>query len=90
VKHHPIDWWWVKADGCDLISGLSESAKGIWTGDVDLNDGALEKQYIEYKTKLVTIENLQPSSVNLLSDLENQLQQLKRNMEFLHKCKKLL
>ena len=43
AKHHRDSWWWVKADGCDLISGLAESTRGIWSGDVDVNDGALDK-----------------------------------------------
>ena len=29
AKHHRDSWWWVKADGCDLISGLAESTRGI-------------------------------------------------------------
>ena len=41
-KHHPHAWWWVKADGCDLVSGLAESVSEIWHGDVDLNNGELE------------------------------------------------
>ena len=41
-KHHPNAWWWVKADGCDLVSGLAESVSEIWHGDVDWNNGELE------------------------------------------------
>ena len=41
-KHHPNAWWWVKAGGCDLVSGLAESVSEIWHGDVDLNNGELE------------------------------------------------
>lgn len=47
---HPDAWWWVKADGCDIVSGLKESMKKEWSGDVDLNDGAvceLHQEYIE-------------------------------------------
>jgi len=29
-------WWWLKVDGCDLIKGLKESTKLMWSGDVDL------------------------------------------------------
>ena len=43
AKHHRDSWWWVKADDCDLISGLAESTRGIWSGDVEVNDGALDK-----------------------------------------------
>jgi len=31
--------WWIKADGCDITPGLTESVKGKWGGDVDLCDG---------------------------------------------------
>ena len=40
---HPGSWWWIKADGADLVSGLGESVNGLWSGDVDLADGALAK-----------------------------------------------
>ena len=30
----PNSWFWIKGDGCDLVSGLSESTKMEWTGDV--------------------------------------------------------
>ena len=90
AKHHRDSWWWVKADGCDLISGLAESTRGIWSGDVDVNDGALEKQYREYNNRLLTIKNLKSSNANLLSQLDDQVQQLKINMEFLHGSKEIL
>ena len=56
AKHHPNSWWWVKADGCDLISGLAESTRGVWSGDVDHND-ALNKQYQEYNFLLSRISS---------------------------------
>ena len=37
---------------CDLVKGLKESVKLQWSGDVDLNDGCLHKQYDEYKKHL--------------------------------------
>ena len=52
AKSHPNSWWWLKADGCNLNKGLKESARGQWSGDVDLNDGSLQKQYESYKTRL--------------------------------------
>ena len=42
----------VKVDGCDLIKGLKESTKLIRSGDVDLADGSLQKQYKEYRKHL--------------------------------------
>ena len=52
AKNHPNSWWWLKADGCDLSKGLKESARLQWSGDVDLNDGSLQKQYKIYRTRL--------------------------------------
>ena len=49
ARSNPNAWWWLKADGCDLVKGLKESVKLQWSGDVDLNDGCLQKQYDEYK-----------------------------------------
>ena len=43
---HPSAWWWIKADGADLLSGLGESVKGEWSGDIDLNDGSIQQLYI--------------------------------------------
>ena len=37
---HPDAWWWVKADGCDIVGGLKES---IWSGDID----QLHQDYME-------------------------------------------
>ena len=46
---HPNSWWWLKADGCDINKGLKESVQQKWSGDVDLNDGHLQKQYEAYQ-----------------------------------------
>ena len=35
----PNTWWWLKGDGCDLVSGLKESVRLEWSGDVDFNTG---------------------------------------------------
>lgn len=54
---------------------------------MDLNDGALEQQYLEYYTRLVAIKNLQFKNDSLNSDLEGQFQQLRKDAEFLHESK---
>ena len=46
---HPHSWWWVKADGVDVVEGLGESTRMEWSGDVDLDDGQLQQQYEAYK-----------------------------------------
>lgn len=62
AKHHPDTWWWLKADGCDIVSGLAESMRGVWSGDVDLNDGNLHQQYKLYQDRLSRITSLKLSS----------------------------
>ena len=56
---------------------------------MDLNDGALDKQYQEYNNRLLTIKNLKSSNAYLLSQLNDQVQQLKINKEFLHGSKEI-
>ena len=34
------------------MKGLGESMSGRWSGDVDLNDGSLEKSYANYLQRL--------------------------------------
>ena len=85
VKHHPDTWWWLKADGCDLVKGLAESMKGIWSGDVNLNDGELEKQYKEYQDRLSLIMSLKlsPNRGELLGQLTSVLHWLKEDVVYL-------
>ncbi|XP_065904934.1 uncharacterized protein [Dysidea avara] len=72
AKSHPNSWWWLKADGCDLNKGLKESARLQWSGDVDLNDGNLKKQYEKYRTRLEVAAKvgLKGGKQGALKDLE--------------------
>ena len=45
-------WWWIKADGCDVVKGLWESTKGEWSGDVDLNDDHLQVLFHKFQEQL--------------------------------------
>ena len=38
----------LRADGCDLVSGLGESVQQVWSGDVDLADGKVQKMHDAY------------------------------------------
>ena len=49
---HPNTWWWVKGDRVDIVKGLWESARELWTGDVDPNDGKLQLRYQEFQDRL--------------------------------------
>lgn len=55
---HPNARWWVKADGCDVVSGLEESVKLEWNGDADYGSSAVEKLYIIYRSRLDSINGL--------------------------------
>ena len=55
---HPDSWWWIKADGCDIVSGLKESVKMEWSGDVDLNDGRVQELHKEYKKCLQFVDSV--------------------------------
>ena len=57
-RTHPNAWWWVKGDGCDLVSGVCESTKLEWSGDVDLNDGDVQKAYEVYRQRLTLIDGV--------------------------------
>ena len=45
-------------DGVDVVSGLGESVKLQWSGDVDLNDGKLDEMHSAYSTRLQFIESI--------------------------------
>jgi len=77
-------WWWLKADGCDLIKGLKESTKLMWSGDVDLADGSLQKQYKEYRERLKNAEAIALDRRNSCIELEKILDNIKKDLKFLH------
>ena len=49
---------WIKGDGVDVKKGLCESVRGEWSGDVDLNDGKLQKMFSDYQNHLKWIAGL--------------------------------
>lgn len=57
-KAHPGVWWWVKGDGTDIVAGLGESVKHVWSGDVDVADGKLQALYHCYLEHRSLIEGL--------------------------------
>ncbi len=70
---HPNAQWWIKADGTDVAEGLGESVRGEWSGDVDLPDGKLQKQFEKYvkQLKFISVIGLEArqSRLNILEDL---------------------
>ena len=68
--------WWIKADACDVRSGLRESMRGEWAGDKDLGSGALQLLYKEYRSRCQSVRQLGVIALNfvkLKSELENDL-----------------
>lgn len=55
---HPQAKWWIKGDGCDLVSSFEKSLRQEWNGDVDLGNGELQQLYRTYQDRLKMIENL--------------------------------
>lgn len=75
----------IKADTCDLRSGLMESVRGIWSGDVDLGDGAVDKHYSSYQSECSIVKKL-GSETNLTLTLPSLRQLIKKwedDIEFL-------
>ena len=66
-------WWWIKGDGCDVVKGIWESTSGVWSGDVDLNDGKLQKLQQEFKQRLKWIEGIGLSKRNLPNLIKDDL-----------------
>ena len=84
----PDTRWWIKGDGCDLVSGLSESVRLEWSGDVDLDDGMLQEMYAAYKHRLNFIEGIGINSSGdlhpcIASDLKTCLKDLSEDKQFI-------
>lgn len=84
VSAHPDGWWWIKADGADLLSGLGESVKGEWSGDVDLNDGSTQQLYRNYRKQLDFLDSIsvKVGDCNLKRDIEMVRQQTVQDIDF--------
>jgi len=84
AKSNNNTWWWLKADGCDLIKGLKESTKMLWSGDVDLADGSLQKEYENYRERLKTAEKVALSHQSAYTELEEVVLDIKKDLQFIH------
>ena len=83
VSSNQDSWWWLKADGCDVIKGLKESTKLEWSGDVDLADGSIQKQHEKYRQHLDCAEKVGLNRASAARKLEV-LTNVKKDLEFLH------
>lgn len=84
---HPDAWWWVKADGCDLVKGLKESVKLEWSGDVDLNDGKVAALHSEYMARLHFVEGVgvgeRKRRLEIMADLRRLQENITSDLTFL-------
>ena len=55
---NPDTGWWIKGDGCDIVPGMCVSVNMVWSGDVGLNDGELQKVYQHYRAQLELISGI--------------------------------
>lgn len=69
VKANPRTSWWIKSDGVDVVSGLMESVKHEWNGDMDLADGEVQRLHATYLKQLELINGL----CRRLTDVQEQL-----------------
>ncbi len=53
----PHAQWWPKGDACDLVAGLEEYTKSVWSGDADLDDHSLQQSYQQYQRRLRFVQN---------------------------------
>ena len=58
TKKNPNATWWIKGDGCDIVPGIYESVNIVLSGDVNLNDGELQKAYQQYRKQLEFISGI--------------------------------
>jgi len=57
-KVHPQGRWWIKADGCDIVSGLEESLRLEWNGDADYGTEVVEELYRDFQARLSAVDSL--------------------------------
>ena len=58
--------------------------RGTWSGDVDLNDGSLEQQYADYRSRLQQIQDLKLNKQDIPERLESAILDITKDLEFLH------
>ena len=89
VKALPDAIWWIKCDGSDVVPGLTESARKQWSGDVDMGDGAVQKQYEEYLKRIEVVNRIgrnlhdHKERMDTLKDLDTIKKSLKSDLSFI-------
>ncbi len=83
---YPSGRFWIKGDGCDIKPALQQSVRGVWNGDADLGDGALQALRTDYEERINTFKNLasfQGCMEKVTEDLENVVENLDTDKQFL-------
>lgn len=78
VRLLPDAIWWLKADGVDVVAGIHESVSLEWNGDVDLNDGEVQKMREAYLNRLSFIGSI---GMGTTGNLQHQLSTLEAELE---------
>ena len=67
------------------------SVRGLWSGDVDLNDGKLPKMYSEYTSRLSFIKGMglsnQHSTEQVVKDLTVCIEEVSKDVTFIANSK---
>ena len=91
---NPNACWWIKADGVDVVKGLCESTKGLWSGDVDLNDGHLQLLFQGLQDRLQWIKGIglkeRSDREAIKSDLHTAINNIATDLQFIHSGTKYL
>ncbi len=77
--------WWLKGDRCDVVGGLGESTRFVWSGDVDHNDGEVQKMYQTYRNLLDFIASMRTITCDTVANLKKCSALLLQEKEFLVK-----
>ena len=73
----------LKDDGCDINKGLKETAKLQWSGNVDLCDEAVQKQFQSYKLRLQKADKPSASRESVAEDLRAVLSDLNEDLAYI-------
>ena len=91
AKSNPNAWFWIKADGVDVVKGLCESTRGVWAGDIDLNDGQLKRLYEDLQNEKKWINGIglkdRRHQEAVRRDLSIAMNKLVTELQFVHSGK---
>lgn len=86
-RRNPNGRWWIKADARDMRTGVMESMRHEWSGDVDLGDGQLNTLHQRYMALLDFVKgiglNRRISFAEIVKDLRQLMGTLQDDSVFL-------